>query len=40
MKKSSYREKNNGDGESDGHQHSQTHAENQDIQRVHLTVGV
>lgn len=36
----SYREKNHGDSERDGHQHSQTDTENQDVQGIHSDVGV
>lgn len=35
-----YREKNDRNGESDGHQHSQPDEEHQDIQGVHSAVGV
>lgn len=36
----SYREKNHRDSQSDGHQHSQAHTENQDIQGARSNVGV
>lgn len=37
---SPYWEKDHRNGEGDGHQHGQTHAEDEDVQGVHLTVGV
>ena len=36
----SHREQDHGDGERDGHQHGQTHAQEEDVQGVHLAVGV
>ena len=36
----SHREQDHGDGESDGHQHGQTHAQEEHVQGVHLAVGV
>lgn len=38
--KGSYWEENHRHSQGDGHQHSQAHAEDQDIQGVHFTVGV